>query len=29
VVRAHPYTGPDLHLSMADAPIEDVDPLHP
>ena len=29
VVRAHPYTGRDLHLSMADAPIEDVDPLHP
>jgi len=29
VVRAKPYTGNDLHLSMADAPIEDVDPLHP
>ncbi len=27
VARAHPYHGDDLHLTMADGPIDEVDPL--
>lgn len=27
VARSHPYTGDDLHLEMADRPIDEADPL--